>query len=85
MKGFGARGLARARVGAGGVWTQSPMKTMSDAMRADDQRGGRRSSDGDLLFFQFGARSSSLMVFIGLWVQTPPRRPRRGGVSTRAR
>ena len=26
-KGFGARGLARARIGAGGAWTQSPVKT----------------------------------------------------------
>ena len=28
-------GLARARIGAGGAWTQSPIKTISDAMRTE--------------------------------------------------
>ena len=54
VKGLGARGLARARIGAGGVWTRSPMKTMSDAMRtALNQAAGLQ--EGDVLFLQFGA------------------------------
>jgi aspartyl-tRNA synthetase len=53
-KGWGARGLARARVGAGGAWTQSPLsKSVSDAGRqAVNQAMG--AAEGDLLFFQFG-------------------------------
>ena len=46
-KGFGARGLARARVGEGGAWAQSPMKTMTEDLRRGDQRRrrpGRRRS-----------------------------------------
>jgi len=53
-KGLGARGLARARVAEGGVWTQSPLaKTISEALRnAINTRAGAET--GDLLFFQFG-------------------------------
>jgi aspartyl-tRNA synthetase len=54
-KGFGARGLARARIGAGGAWTQSPMKTMSDAMRAEIN-AAMGLAEGDLVFLQFGPR-----------------------------
>src|SRR5450432_4612557 len=54
-KGFGAGGLARARVAAGGAWTQTPMKTM-----ADDLRGAINAAaglqEGDLLFLQFGTK-----------------------------
>jgi aspartyl-tRNA synthetase len=54
VKGLGARGLARARIGAGGAWTRSPMKTMSEAMRADlNQTAGLQ--EGDVFFLQFGA------------------------------
>ena len=54
VKGLGARGLARARIGAGGAWTQSPMKTMSEALRAD-LNAAAGAQEGDLLFLQFGA------------------------------
>jgi aspartyl-tRNA synthetase len=54
VKGLGARGLARARIGAGGVWTQSPMKTMSDALRAD-LNAAAGLQEGDVFFLQFGA------------------------------
>jgi aspartyl-tRNA synthetase len=54
-KGFGARGLARARIGAGGAWTQSPMKTISDGLRGEINAAAGLG-DGDLLFMQFGAR-----------------------------
>jgi aspartyl-tRNA synthetase len=55
VKGFGARGLARARVGEGGEWTQSPLaKNVTPAAReAIHQALG--AGPGDLLFFQFGS------------------------------
>jgi aspartyl-tRNA synthetase len=64
-KGFGARGLARARVGADGTWAQSPMKTMTDDLR----RGINEAAglgDGDLLFLQFGAKKLVNAVLGGL-------------------
>ena len=45
MKGFGARGLARARVGEGGDWTQSPHEddhATSCARRSTQAAGARR-------------------------------------------
>jgi len=53
VKGFGARGLARARLAAGGAWAQSPMKTISDGLRADIN-AATGAGEGDLLFLQFG-------------------------------
>src|SRR5262249_20802032 len=54
-KGFGARGLARARLGADGAWMQSPMKTISDGLRGEINAAAGLG-DGDLLFLQFGPR-----------------------------
>jgi len=65
VKGFGARGLARARVGADGTWTQSPMKTMSDALRAEINAAAD-AREGDLLFFQFGSKKLVNAVLGGL-------------------
>jgi aspartyl-tRNA synthetase len=65
VKGFGARGLARARVGAGGAWTQSPMKTMSDELRAEINTAAGLG-EGDLLFLQFGAKKLVNAVLGGL-------------------
>ena len=65
VKGFGARGLARARVAADGTWTQTPMKTITDALRADiNAAAGAR--EGDLLFFQFGGKKLVNAVLGGL-------------------
>src|SRR5262245_1502480 len=64
-KGFGARGLARARIGAGGAWSQSPMKTMSDALRADINAAAG-AAEGDLLFLQFGSPKLLNAVLGGL-------------------
>jgi aspartyl-tRNA synthetase len=64
-KGFGARGLARARVGEGGAWAQSPMKTMTDPLR----RGINEAAglgEGDLVFLQFGAKKLVNAVLGGL-------------------
>jgi aspartyl-tRNA synthetase len=54
VKGLGARGLARARIGAGGTWTRSPMKTMSEALR-NDLNAAAGLQEGDVFFLQFGA------------------------------
>ena len=61
VKGFGARGLARARIGAAGVWTQTPMKAISDAMRTEINSAAS-VDEGDLLFLQFGARKLASTV-----------------------
>jgi aspartyl-tRNA synthetase len=65
VKGFGARGLARARVAADGTWTQSPMKTMTDGLRADINAAAS-AQEGDLLFFQFGSKKLVNAVLGGL-------------------
>ena len=53
-KSFGARGLARAKVAAGGEWTQGPLgKQIEPAVRekANEAMGAK---EGDVLLFQFG-------------------------------
>lgn len=65
VKGFGARGLARARVAADGAWTQSPMKTISDALRTEINAAAD-AREGDLLFFQFGSKKLVNAVLGGL-------------------
>jgi len=55
VKGLGARGLARARIGAGGAWTRSPMKTMSEALRLE-LNAAAGLQEGDVFFLQFGGR-----------------------------
>lgn len=53
-KSFGARGLARARIGAGGEWTQSPLgKNIEPGLRQRiNEAAGAK--EGDVLLFQFG-------------------------------
>jgi len=65
VKGFGARGLARARVAADGTWTQSPMKTISEALRSEINAAAG-AKEGDLLFFQFGSKKLVNAVLGGL-------------------
>jgi aspartyl-tRNA synthetase len=65
VKGFGARGLARARVVADGTWTQSPMKTMTEALRTEIN-AAMQAQEGDLLFFQFGSKKLVNAVLGGL-------------------
>src|SRR4029077_10705821 len=57
VKGMGAGGLARAKVGETGEWTQSPLaKTITPALReAINKACGAKA--GDLLLFQFGRES----------------------------
>jgi aspartyl-tRNA synthetase len=54
VKGFGARGLARAKVADGGEWTQSPLakNVTPEARAAINAAVG--ATTGDYLFFQFG-------------------------------
>jgi aspartyl-tRNA synthetase len=67
-KGSGARGLARAKVGEGGEWTQSPLaKTISPALRAEISQAVH-AGPGDLIFFQFGKASLVHTVMANLRV-----------------
>ena len=67
-KGSGARGLARAKVGESGEWTQSPLaKTISPALRgAINEACGAKP--GDLILFQFGKPSLVHTVMANLRV-----------------
>ena len=57
VKSMGSKGLARAKVGAGGEWTQSPLaKNITPAFR-DAINAACGAKDGDLLLLQFGAAS----------------------------
>jgi aspartyl-tRNA synthetase len=68
VKGMGAKGLARAKVGDGGAWTQSPLaKTVTPAAReAINAAVGAKS--GDLICFQFGKESQVQTVMANLRV-----------------
>jgi aspartyl-tRNA synthetase len=56
-KGMGAGGLARAKVGDGGEWSQSPLaKTITPELR-DAVNAATEAQSGDLLLFQFGRES----------------------------
>ena len=53
-KSMGAGGLARAKVGAGGVWTQSPLaKKVTDEARSAIN-AAMDAQEGDVILFQFG-------------------------------
>jgi aspartyl-tRNA synthetase len=67
-KSMGAGGLARAKVGPDGSWTQSPLaKTITPEMcRAINAATGAK--DGDLLLFQFGKASLVHTVMANLRV-----------------
>jgi len=54
VKGLGARGLARARIGAAGAWLRSPMKSMSEGLR-NELNAAAGLQEGDVFFLQFGA------------------------------
>jgi aspartyl-tRNA synthetase len=57
VKGMGAPGLGRAKVGANGEWTQSPFaRSISPALRQAINEACR-AQPGDVLLFQFGKPS----------------------------
>jgi aspartyl-tRNA synthetase len=70
-KGMGAKGLARAKVGENGEWTQSPMaKSITPEARAAIN-AACGAQPGDILLFQFGKESmvhtvlANLRLFLG--------------------
>jgi len=73
VKGMGAKGLARAKVGEGGEWTQSPFaKTVTPELRqAINAAAG--AQPGDLLLFQFGKESLVHTVMANLRVHLAKR------------
>ncbi|HEU4382014.1 MAG TPA: aspartate--tRNA ligase [Anaeromyxobacteraceae bacterium] len=73
VKGMGAKGLARAKVGEGGEWTQSPFaKTITPELRrAVNQACG--AQPGDLLLFQFGKASVVHTVMANLRIHLAKR------------
>jgi aspartyl-tRNA synthetase len=68
VRGMGSKGLARAKVGETGEWTQSPLsKTVSNELRlAINARVGAKA--GDLILFQFGRESLVQTVMANLRV-----------------
>jgi aspartyl-tRNA synthetase len=68
VKSMGAKGLARAKVGEGGAWTQSPLaKTVTQAAR-DAINAAVGAKPGDLICFQFGKESQVQTVMANLRV-----------------
>lgn len=62
---MGAKGLARAKVGANGEWTQTALKTATVELRqAIHERTGAK--EGDLLLFQFGKAALAHTVLANL-------------------
>ncbi len=68
VKGMGAKGLARAKIGEGGEWTQSPLaKGITPGLR-QAINDACEAKPGDLLLFQFGKASVVHMVMANLRV-----------------
>ena len=67
-KSMGAAGLARAKVGADGSWTQSPFAKTIDANLRDAINAHCRAKENDLLLFQFGKASMVHTVLANLRV-----------------
>jgi aspartyl-tRNA synthetase len=68
VKGMGARGLARAKVGEGGEWTQSPFAKTITAELRQAVNAAAGAQPGDLLLFQFGKESLVHTVMANLRV-----------------
>jgi aspartyl-tRNA synthetase len=68
VRSMGSKGLARAKVGDGGQWTQSPFaKTVTADFRAA-VNAATGAKDGDLLLFQFGPVAQVQTVMANLRV-----------------
>ena len=68
VKSMGSKGLARAKVGEAGTWTQSPLaKTVSDDFRVAVNEA-LDAKEGEILLFQFGpeARVQTVMANLRL-------------------
>ena len=51
---MGSKGLARAKLGPGGGWTQSPLAKHADESFVRAVNGACNAQEGDLVLFQFG-------------------------------
>jgi aspartyl-tRNA synthetase len=67
-KGMGAAGLARAKVGPDGAWTQSPLAKSITPEMAKAINAATGAKDGDLLIFQSGRASLVHTVMANLRV-----------------
>jgi aspartyl-tRNA synthetase len=65
-KGMGARGLARAKVGDNGEWTQSPLAKSITKEAREAINAATGAEPGDLLLFQFGKESMVHTVLANL-------------------
>ena len=66
VKSMGSKGLARAKVGAGGEWTQSPLaKTVTKEFR-EALNAACGAQEGDLLLLQFGSAAMVHTVMANL-------------------
>jgi len=70
-KGMGARGLARAKVGESGEWTQSPLAKSITKQAREAINAAAGAQPGDILLFQFGKESlvhtvlANLRLYLG--------------------
>jgi aspartyl-tRNA synthetase len=70
-KSMGAGGLARAKLGAGGEWTQSPLNKMMTTELRDAINSASGAAEGDLIIFQSGKAQlvhtvmANLRVYLG--------------------
>jgi aspartyl-tRNA synthetase len=68
VKGMGAKGLARAKIGEAGEWTQSPLaKSITPELR-QSINAACGAQAGDLILFQFGKPSTVHTVLANLRV-----------------
>jgi aspartyl-tRNA synthetase len=65
-KGMGARGLARAKIGENGEWTQSPLAKSISKEARDAINAATGAQPGDILLFQFGKESMVHTVLANL-------------------
>jgi aspartyl-tRNA synthetase len=66
VRSMGSKGLARAKIGEGGAWTQSPLaKTVTPAAR-DAINRAVSAQPGDLICFQFGKEAHVQTVMANL-------------------
>ena len=65
-KGMGAKGLARAKVGENGEWTQSPMAKSISAELRSEINAATGATPGDVLLFQFGKEAMVHTVLANL-------------------
>jgi aspartyl-tRNA synthetase len=65
-KGMGARGLARAKIGENGEWTQSPLAKSISKEARDAINAAAGAQPADILLFQFGKESMVHTVLANL-------------------